>query len=267
MTGSAFIEEFGLLFGPIVLTNTHSVGLAHEVVIRYMVGESQALPWIFPVVAETYDGRVNDINGFHVHEEHVRRALESAVSGPVREGSVGGGTGMIAYGLKAGIGTASRRVGAHHVAILVQANHGSRSQLRIGGLLIEDRIEASVPEPAQSSSIIGVVATDAPLLPLQLKALCKRAAMGLARTGAVADMTSGDLFIAFSTKNRALGMGNPFAFESVAPAAFSALYEAAAQACEEAIINALVAAEPVPDVNGNSVPALPRDQIQAVFRV
>ncbi len=266
MTGTAFIEEFGLLFGPILLTNTHSVGAVHEAAIKYLIGLKRPLPWVLPCVAETYDGRINDINGFHVREEHVLSALNSATGGQVAEGNVGGGTGMIAYGFKGGIGTSSREVGEHTVGVLVQANHGSRQQLRIAGLPVGLQIDENPLKPSLSSSIIAVVGTDAPLQPLQLKALCKRAALGLGRTGAVADMSSGDLFIAFSTANRMDSMDSQFSIGSVAPRQFSLLYEAAAQACEEAIINALVAAETVTDVQGDTVMALPHERIRGFFR-
>lgn len=265
MTGTAFIEEFGLLFGPILLTNTHSVSAVHEAAIKYMIGLKRPLPWVLPCVAETYDGRTNDINGFHVREEHVFRALKSARSGRVAEGNVGGGTGMIAYGFKGGIGTSSREVGEYTVGVLVQANHGSRRQLRIAGVPVGRQITEHLLKPLLSSSIIVVVGTDAPLLPLQLKALCKRAALGLGRTGAVADMTSGDLFIAFSTANRVDSLDRPFSMRSITLTELSPLFEAAAQACEEAIINALVAAETVTDVQGGTVMALPHDRIRDLF--
>ena len=265
MTGTAYIEEFGLLSGPVMITNTHSVGAVHEGTIKYLLRHKHTLPWMLPVVAETYDGRLSDINGFHVREEHVFEALDSAGAGPVAEGSVGGGTGMVAYEFKGGIGTSSRVVGSHQVGVLVQANHGSRDQLQIAGAKVGDLITEHRLREISSSSIIVVVATDAPLLPLQLKALCKRATLGLSRTGSVAEMPSGDLFIAFSTANKVADFLQPFEMKSVGGKDFTPLYEAAVEATEEAVINALLAAETTVDVQGRTVLGLPHDRVRDLF--
>ena len=256
MTGTAWIEEAGLLSGPVVLTNTHSVGTARDAVIQWLIRNGRLGPWHLPVVAETYDGALNEINGFHVKSEHVFQALDTAVSGPVPEGNVGGGTGMICYGYKGGIGTSSRIVDGNVVGVLVQANHGRRSQLRLRGKIQALPTETPEANPDRGSIII-VVATDAPMLPHQLRALAKRASLGLGRTGAVASLSSGDLFLAFST-------GNPLAptidsdhqVIALGQARCTPIYEAAVQATEEAIINALVAAETMTGKGGLTVESL-----------
>src|SRR5690349_3413249 len=216
MTGTAWVEESGFLEGPIVLTNTHSVGIARDAVIAWRLAhggpDAEGFAWSLPVVAETWDGWLNDIDGFHVKPEHVADAIESAHSGAIEEGSVGGGTGMICYEFKGGIGTASRTVAAvadrgsseekrYTVGVLVQANCGRRPQLTIRGLPIGKGIPGSVFNQQETGSIIIIVATDAPLLPHQLKRLARRASLGLARTGSVSGNGSVELFIAFSTAN------------------------------------------------------------------
>ena len=253
MTGTAWIEESGLLQSPVLVTNTHSVGLARDTCVRWQLEHGWPQLWFLPVVAETYDGGLNDINGFHVKPEHVMEALNSAKAGPVPEGNVGGGTGMVCYGYKGGIGTSSRAVESGTVGVLVQANHGSRHQLRLpsGWTAVA---ESEEPDPARGSIII-IVATDAPLLPHQLKALAKRAGMGLARTGAVAALSSGDLFLAFSTGNDLSSMQSRFTVESVGYKECTPLYEAAVDATEEAIINALAAAETMIGKGGRVVQA------------
>ena len=264
MTGTAWIDESGQLEGPVMLTNTHSVGVVRDAVIAGRVRSGAADPsgywWSLPVVAETWDGELNDINGFHVRPEHVAKALADAKGGPVAEGNVGGGTGMICHEFKCGIGTASRVVkadagGNYAVGVLVQANYGMRDSLRIAGVPIgqhlrDDRIYSQDhPDAGDTGSIIIVVATDAPLLPHQLKRIAKRAGMGLARMGSYAGNGSGDIFLAFST-------GNPGALKpaAVSQASFvgiehlDGLFEATVQATEEAIVNAMVAAR---DMQGN----------------
>ncbi len=272
MTGTTWVEESGFLEGPITITNTHSVGIVRDSVLKWLITKgTMSQPWGLPVVAETYDGYLNDVNGFHVREEHVFEALQSASSGPVAEGNVGGGTGMICHEFKGGIGTASRVVdspaGRYTVGVLVQANYGVRDQLRIAGVPVGQEISAGKIWSRESGSIIIVVATDAPLVPHQLKRLARRASLGLARMGSESGNGSGDIFIAFSTANpgassasgvRQVGM---LANESMTP-----LFTATVQATEESIINALVAAETMTGRDGHTVTALPHDRLQAVLK-
>lgn len=256
MTGTHWIAEAGLLFGPVVLTNTHSVGTAHTAAVQWMIGSGCPNPFLLPVVAETYDGWLNDINGFHVKHEHVIRALDDARAAPVGEGNVGGGTGMICYGVKGGIGTSSRVVDGNTVGVLVQANHGSRSQLRLRGAIQPPPATLPDPDPARGSIII-VVATDAPMLPHQLESLAKRAALGLGRTGAVASLSSGDLFLAFSTGNQLKeSLEDDHPVVALGQSRCTPLYEAAVQATEEAIINALVAADTMTGRAGHTIESL-----------
>ena len=278
MTGTAWLEESGELEGPILLTNTHSVGVVRDAAIAWRVAQGDADAtgywWSLPVVAETWDGYLNDINGFHVKPAHVRAALDTAVSGPVAEGSVGGGTGMICYEFKCGIGTASRRVRIdareHIVGVLVQANHGRRGDLRIAGAPIgqqlEDRRLGGDGDSEESGSIIIVIATDAPLLPHQLKRLARRAALGLARMGSTAGNGSGDIFVAFSTANRAApGTADLALAEFMGNAALDPLFEAVVQATEEAIVNALVAGRDMAGTEGHHVLALPHAELTALL--
>jgi D-aminopeptidase len=283
MTGTAWLEESGQLEGPIMLTNTHSVGVVRDAVIAWRVASGEADAggywWSLPVVAETWDGHLSDINGFHVKPEHAVRALERAASGPVAEGNVGGGTGMVCHEFKCGIGTASRRVAVakatHTVGVLVQANYGLRDTLRIAGVpvgqeLRNDRIyseEATAPA-AETGSIIIVVATDAPLLPHQVKRLARRAALGLGRMGSVAGNGSGDLFIAFSTANAgALAGGAPVVqLSAITNDSIDPLFEATVQATEEAIVNALVAARDMQGTEGHYAKALPHAELQRLLR-
>ena len=279
MTGAALVEEFGTLFGPITLTNTLSVGTVRDAVIRWSVETITDRRSLFtrsiPVVAETWDGELNDIYGFHVKHEHVFDALYGARSGLVEEGSVGGGTGMIAYDFKAGIGSSSRVVetaaGAYTVGALVQANHGSRYQLHIAGVPVGREMREWMPSGPETgatrSSIIIVVGTDAPLLPTQLKRLAKRAALGLARTGSIAANTSGDIFLAFSTGNRLrLGEQGLGTYRFVRNEMMTAFFEATVQAVEESIINGLVAADTMTGVNERTVYAIPHDRLREVLR-
>ncbi len=274
MTGMEWVEEGGFLEGPILLTNTHSVGTVRDAVIKWRVkhGEPDATGywWSLPVVAETYDGWLNDINGFHVKDEHVFHAIDSAKGGPVAEGSVGGGTGMICYEFKGGTGTASRRLSAKHggytVGVLVQANCGLRHQLTIAGVPVGQELKEPALRDQDMGSIIILIATDAPLLPHQLKRLARRASMGLARTGSVSGNGSGDIFLAFSTAN--LGAAEPEGvtrLEMLPNDRMSPLFDAVAQATEEAIINALVAAEPMTGRDGHTIPALPQEEVRQLL--
>jgi L-aminopeptidase/D-esterase-like protein len=280
MTGTAWVEESGFLEGPVVITNTHSVGVARDAVIAWRLAHGAADKtgywWSLPVVAETWDGWLNDINGFHVRPEDVAHALESAKTGPVTEGSVGGGTGMICYEFKGGTGTASRVVpaaagaGSGHsytVGVLVQANCGRRSQLTIAGVPVGKGIPGSV-YPKDTGSIIIVVATDSPLLPGQLKRLARRASLGLARTGSVSGNGSGDLFIAFSTANP--GAASPEkptqTVQTVPNDLLDPIFEATVQAVEEAIVNALVNNQDMTGRDGHRVEALPHDRVRALLK-
>jgi len=281
MTGTTWVEESGFLEGPITITNTHSVGVVRDAVIRWRIRsgppDASGYWWSLPVVAETYDGYLSDINGFHVRDEHVFAALDSARGGAVPEGSVGGGTGMICYGFKGGIGTASRVVSAgqarHTVGVLVQANHGRRRQLLIAGVPVGENIPPDAARDAfevargEQGSIIIVVATDAPLLPHQLKRLARRATMGLARTGATSGNGSGDIFIAFSTANPDAFKGEGLAdLQMLSNEEISPLFDATAYATEEAIVNALVAADTMVGVDNHRVEGLPHDRLREVLR-
>ena len=281
MTGTTWIEESGQLEGPVMVTNTHSVGTVHQATIAWRIrqGEADATGywWALPVVAETWDGYLNDINGFHVKPKHVDAALDGAASGPVDEGNVGGGTGMVCYEFKGGIGTASRVVDvlgeSYTVGVLVQANYGLREQLRIAGVpvgrhLREHRVYSEPdPDAAGTGSIIVVVATDAPLLPHQLKRVARRAALGLGRNGSIASNGSGDIFVAFSTADDSLGRADQLlVHQSVPNDEISALFGATVEAVEEAIINALVAARDMTGDQGHSVKALPHDALIEVMK-
>jgi len=280
MTGTTWLEESGMLEGPIMLTNTHSVGVVHDAVIAWRVHAGPAGAggywWSTPIVAETWDGYLNDINGFHVRPEHAFAALDNAVGGVVEEGNVGGGTGMICHEFKCGIGTSSRkvRVTEHEylLGVLVQANYGVRDTLTIAGVPIgrhlqQHRTKGNSPAANESGSIIIVVATDAPLLPHQLKRIARRAAMGLARNGSYAGNGSGDIFIAFSTANldavfnRTLNTASFLGNDSL-----DTLFLATVEATEEAIVNALVAAQDMFGQDGHYAIALPHDQLRQLLR-
>ena len=282
MTGTTWIEEAGFLESPVFITNTHSVGVVRDASIKW-AAEHLGLfqPWSLPVVAETWDGTLNDINGFHVKPEHVVAAIETAASGRVPEGNVGGGTGMICYGFKCGTGTASRkldaRAGGYTVGVLVQANHGARNLLRVAGAPVGQDIPlaAALRAPAiqaldaigELGSIIIVVATDAPLLPHQLKRVARRASLGLARTGSISSNGSGDIFIAFSTANPgAAGTADVAQVAMTSNTRIGAIFEATVQATEEAIINALVAGETMTGVDGHRVEAISHERLQDVLR-
>jgi D-aminopeptidase len=275
MTGTTWVEESGFLEGPVMITNTHSVGAVHEGTIAWRVAQGEADAtgywWSNPVVAETWDGELNDINGFHVKPSHAGEALSSAKSGPVAEGGVGGGTGMICNGFKGGIGTASRRVGekagGYTVGALVQCNYGRKVDLTIAGVPVGRELAGSGAREEDQGSIIIVVATDAPLIPQQLKRLAKRASLGLARDGSIAGNGSGDVFIAFSTANP--GAAKPTGVASVAMLPndrMNPLFAATVQSVEEAIVNAMVAAETMKGANGLVVRALPHDELRRILK-
>ncbi len=280
MTGTTWVEESGFLETPIGITNTHSVGVVRDAMIAWSVKHKRMKQdWSLPVVAETWDGELNDINGFHVKPEHTFQALDEASTGAVLEGAVGGGTGMICYGFKGGIGTASRVLpkeqGGYTVGVLVQCNCGSRSQLRIAGVPVGREIPEGVPDFARLNdetrgdlgSIIIVVATDAPLIPTQLKRLARRATMGLARTGSISGNGSGDIFIAFSTANSgAWDPPGPNTIKTVANERISPLFAATVEATEEAIVNELVAAKTMTGIDNHTVIGLPHDRLEAVLK-
>jgi L-aminopeptidase/D-esterase-like protein len=274
MTGTTWIEESGYLEGPFFVTNTHSVGVVRDASIAWRVKQGKpdasGYWWSLPVVAETWDGFLNDINGFHVKPEHVFSALASAAGGAVAEGNVGGGTGMICYEFKGGIGTSSRRLsakaGGHTVGVLVQCNCGRRSQLTVAGAPVGRELPGSL-YGEETGSIIIAVATDAPLLPHQLKRLARRATMGLARTGSVSGNGSGDIFIAFSTANAGVWSATKDASVSMVPNdRMDRLFEATVQATEEAIVNAMVAAETMSGADGHRAEALPHDRLRAALK-
>jgi D-aminopeptidase len=275
MTGTTWLEESGFLAGPVMITNTHSVGVVRDAVIEWLVKKGFEFDWSLPVVAETWDGSLNDINGFHVTKQHTFAALDSARGGPVTEGNVGGGTGMICNQFKGGIGTASRRLpaerGGYTVGVLVQCNYGLRGRLSIAGVPVGQEIRDLLPTrdtvSSERGSIIIVIATDAPLLPHQLKRIAKRAALGVGRLGGTGGNTSGDIFVAFSTANP--GAAKPDANVSVTMLPnerISPLFEATIQATEEAIVNAMVAAQTMTGANGLRVYALPHERLRAALR-
>ena len=295
MTGTTWLQESGVLEGPVAITNTHSVGVVRDAILRWQVSRPGLQPWGLPVVAETWDGKLNDINGFHVRPEHVLRALDEAAGGPVAEGNVGGGTGMVCHGFKGGIGSASRLLpgaaGGYTVGVLVQCNYGRRADLRVAGVpvgveipdLTECRtldLQTDPPrercgEPAppgeeprpETGSIIVVVATDAPLLPHQLKRVATRVALGVGRMGGFGGNSSGDIFVAFSTANpKAAVSGEVARVEMLPNAGMNPVFEATVEATEEAILNALLAAETMTGANGVRVEALPHDRLLAAMR-
>jgi len=301
MTGTTWVQESGFLEGPIGITNTHSVGEARDAILRWQVGKPGLQPWGLPVVAETYDGGLNDINGFHVRPEHVISALDAARGGVVpQEGNVGGGTGMVCHGFKGGIGTASRRAEirgtTYTVGVLVQCNYGARRDLRVAGVPVGEEIpdltsciatrdttvgrgrqrcadlgatgggSAALPDEDQGS-IIVVVATDAPLLPHQLKRLVTRVSLGIGRMGGVGGNSSGDIFIAFSTANPNIGMSSNVERVQILPNPdINPLFWATVQATEESIVNAMLAAETMTGANYLRVYALPRDRLMAALK-
>ena len=275
MTGTTWVEESGFLEGGVFITNTHSVGTVRDAAIEWTVTKGATpQPWSLPVVAETWDGTLNDINGFHVKPAHVFAAIDGARGGAVAEGNVGGGTGMICYQFKCGTGTSSRRVSVNDatytVGVLVQANHGLRSQLLVAGAPVgaEIPLPSSRRGPADElGSIIIVVATDAPLLPHQLQRIARRASLGLARTGATSGNGSGDIFIAFSTGNPgAASAQRTVQLQMLPNEGMNGLFNATVYATEEAIVNALVAAETMAGADGRAIEALPHDRLRAVLK-
>ena len=300
MTGTTWVQESGYLEGPIGITNTHSVGVVRDAIIKWEVSRRNVLqPWWLPVVAETYDGGLNDINGFHVTQEHAIAALDSARSGPVKEGVVGGGTGMVCLGFKGGIGTASRTLtteeGGYTVGVLVQCNFGSRRDLRIAGVPVGEEITDltacianNTPVPAdararrkcdaaarddddaglaEQGSIIVVVATDAPLMPHQLKRLVTRVSLGIGRQGGFGGNSSGDIFIAFSTANaKTWSSDSVSTLRMLGNDRISPLFKATAQATEAAITNALLAAETTTGANDLRIFAMPVDRMLAAMK-
>ena len=298
MTGTTWLQEGGILEGPIGITNTHSVGIVRDAILMWQVGKPGLQPWGLPVVAETYDGGLNDINGFHVKPEHVFAALDGAKGGPVTEGVVGGGTGMVCHGFKGGIGTASRVLpkeqGGYTVGVLVQCNYGIRRDLRIAGVPVGEEIpdlaaciagngplpqgrrrceqpgggdDAAADPNAEQGSIIVIVATDAPLMPHQLQRVVKRVAVGLGRQGGFGGNGSGDIFVAFSTANpRTAMVPDSASVKMISNAIISPLFQATDWAVEAAITNALLAAETTTGANDLRVYAMPRDRMLAALR-
>ncbi len=298
MTGTTWLAESGFLEGPIAITNTHSVGIVRDAILQWQVNRPQSQPWGLPVVAETYDGLLNDINGFHVTAAHTIAALDGARGGgPVAEGNVGGGTGMVCHGFKGGIGTASRRVGeaagGWTVGVLVQCNYGSRAALRVAGVPVGEEIpdllpcvaspgarspfvtrSCDAPAPggeegggAGQGSIIVIVATDAPLLPHQLRRLAVRVSLGVGRMGGRGENSSGDIFVAFSTANPGANADTGvIRVEALPNARINPLFIATVQATEAAIVNALLAAETMTGANDVRVYALPRERLLAAMR-
>ena len=298
MTGTTWLQESGFLEGPIAITNTHSVGVVRDAILQWQVHRPGLQPWGLPVVAETFDGFLNDINGFHVKPEHVLAALDGAKGGPVTEGAVGGGTGMVCNGFKGGIGTASRRVQTvgrtYTIGVLVQCNYGSRRELRVAGVPVGEEIQdltrciasndrsikPNIPrcsdaasgdrdslEDDGSGSIIIVVATDAPLLPHQLKRLVTRAALGVGRMGGKGENGSGDIFVAFSTANAHAASDTGLAHVDMIPnASINPLFYGVVQATEESILNAMLAAETMTGADYGRVYALPVDRLMAAMK-
>lgn len=298
MTGTTWLEERGLIEGPIAITNTHSVGVVRDAAVEWMVRKGWSADWHAPVVAETYDGGLNDINGFHVTRAHALEAMDGAVSGPVNEGALGGGTGMVCNGFKGGIGTASRRfdVGERRytLGVLVQCNYNwDGDDLRLGGRRVghllpvgrhcfsdpdiprhndwypycEDAPEPSGTGATRDGSIIVIIATDAPLLPHQLARVAKRPSLALGRLGAISSAGSGDIFVAFSTANRDGIDESDFSDVTVYPNnALTTVFTATVQATEEAIVNSMAAAETLVGASGFRVEALPEEAVRALFR-
>ncbi|HEY2027340.1 MAG TPA: P1 family peptidase [Gemmatimonadaceae bacterium] len=303
MTGTTWLQESGILEGPVAITNTHSVGVVRDAILHWQVSRPGLQPWGLPVVAETWDGRLNDLNGFHVKPEHVLAALDGARGGLVPEGNVGGGTGMVCHGFKGGIGTASRRLpatqGGYTVGVLVQCNMGARRELRVAGVPVGEEIPDLLPCTATrdstvlrgmprctsesssrgagvrttddvgegAGSIIIIVATDAPLLPHQLKRIATRAALGVGRSGGRGENTSGDIFIAFSTANPHASVDTGVVTTAMLPnGRINPLFGATIQATEEAILNAMLGAETMTGADDVRVYALPRDRLLAALK-
>ena len=302
MTGTTWIREGGILETPILITNTHSVGIARDALIEWLRAHGRDFSWALPVVAETYDGLLNDINGFHVKREHVFASLDSARGGPVKQGAVGGGTGMLCNGFKGGIGSSSRKLtergGGYTVGVLVQCNYGGRRHLRIAGVPVGELVTdaplcytSEIAPPSERlgtiplcnmrtqaqpvreeefdlGSIIIVIATDAPVLPHQLDRIVKRAALGIGKLGGIASNGSGDIFIAFSTANReaVAASAGTVKVEMLPNDRIDFLFDATVQATEEAILNAMVAADDMVGANDLRAPALPEGKLKELMQ-
>ena len=294
MTGTTWIEESGVLGGPVMITNTHSVGIVHAATVEYAVSNGKDFTWSLPVVAETWDGGLNDINGFHVSRADAHAALAAARPGPVAEGNVGGGTGMVCHQFKGGTGTSSRRITVsgrpYTLGVLVQCNYGGRSRFSVAGAPVGEEIPDLLPcyrpgpdgtrapgracEPpaggdaeTDQGSIIVVLATDAPLLPHQLKRIARRAGLGIGRMGGIGGNSSGDIFLAFSTANpNAAADTGLVALTAIPNDVINPLFEAAIDATAEAILNAMLAAETMTGADGYTVHALPHDRLLAALR-
>jgi len=282
MTGTTWVEESGFLEGPVMITNTHSVGVVRDAVIQWRVShgapDASGYWWSLPVVAETWDGWLNDTNGFHVKPEHAFHAIDSAASGPVQEGSVGGGTGMICNSFKGGIGTSSRRfqikgAGEYTVGVLVQCNYGTKDNLRIAGIPVGREIDAPMPytqrrfENEDRGSIIVVVATDAPLVSTQLKRLARRVSLGLGRDGSISGDGSGDIFIAFSTANSGASANDHVVDVKMLPNdMIEQVFASTVFATEEAIVNAMVAGDTMVGADNHKIIGLPHDQLQSILK-
>jgi D-aminopeptidase len=277
MTGTTWVEDSGFLNGPVMITNTHSVGVVRDAVIAWKVKhgspDMEGYWWSLPVVAETWDGWLNDINGFHVKPEDAWHALDAAHSGPVEEGNVGGGTGMICNEFKGGIGTSSRaldaKFGGYTVGVLVQCNYGRRDQLRVAGVPVGKEIpdHPAYANADDTGSIIVVVATDAPLIPTQLKRIARRVSLGLGRDGSYSGDGSGDIFIAFSTANPgAVGTKGLHQLTMLPNDSLDPIFLATVQATEEAVINAMVAAETMTGIDNHTVIALPHERLREVLK-
>jgi D-aminopeptidase len=271
-TGTHWLEESGLLTSPIALTNTHQVGLVRDTLVTYEREQRTDESGALPVVGETYDGWLNDIDAFHLKAEHIRQAIATASGGVVAEGNVGGGTGMICYDFKGGIGTASRRVDAYVIGALVQANHGDRAALRVDGvpvgrILHPGRVPTPWETPPKGGSVVVILATDAPLLPHQCRRLAARATIGLARTGCVGHNGSGDLFLAFATGNNIPAEERSLlSLRMIPDTELNIFFEAAAEAVEEAVLNTLVAAETMTGYKDRTAHALPTDALQEIMQ-
>lgn len=281
MTGTAWIEESGFAEGPILLTNTHSVGIVRDAIIKWQLARRAPAQrfnnlWSLPIVAETWDGYLNDINGFHVTERDARHALDSAQHGPIPEGAVGGGTGMVCYGFKGGIGTASRKLdqkaGGYTVGVLVQCNCGRRALLRIAGVPVGQEIIDNIPYAANQprigqdvGSIIILIATDAPLVATQLKRLARRATLGLGRTGSISGNGSGDLSLAFSTANHEVKNIGLSTVQMLGNELLDPVLEATVEATEEAIVNAMARAKTMVGIDGHRVIGLPHEKLREVL--
>ena len=275
MTGTTWVEDSGFLEGPVMITNTHSVGIVRDAVIAWRLKhhgtDKNGYSWSLPVVAETWDGYLNDINGFHVKADDALHALDSAHGGSVEEGNVGGGTGMICNEFKGGIGTASRvldaKYGGYTVGVLVQCNYGQRDQLRIAGVPVGREIEGPKVWDDDVGSIIVVVATDAPLIPTQLKRVARRVTLGLGRDGSYSGDGSGDIFIAFSTANQGTASSTGVRQLRMLPNdQINPIFLATVQATEEAVVNAMIAAETMTGIKGHTVMALPHDRLREILK-